>query len=184
MKNFLASITFCLLTLSCSSHGPDLKMLESQLLWSQEQATSFKPGDPEIKKLQEKVIKTFSEYSIANLQKHLPKLYSEDAYLNDRLAEFKGRESINAYFYEASDKIARGEFIFQDASQQGIEFYFAWIMKISPKSSPDETWSFHGMSRMRFNSEGKIIFHYDYWDVSEFMSHISIASPIVSLFKK
>ena len=31
--------------------------------------------------------------------------------------------------------------------------------------------------------KGQIIFHYDYWDVAEFMAEVSAVRPIVNLFK-
>lgn len=176
-------IALLLFVLSCKgpiSHSPNLKAYLSK---TEVIATDLKEGDPKILEFQNKFMKTFSDYNNENLRKMLPQIYAEDAYLNDRLGEVIGKDKIIDYFFQANEAVIFARFVFEKPTHEGIEFYFPWTMEIKPKRAPDELWQFKGLSRIRFNRQGQVIFHYDYWDVSELMSHISVIGAGVSLLK-
>lgn len=183
MNKLIFSLISAFTLTACIGPKPSYKKLEQEFSSSETSAQSYSPEDPQVKVLQEKFINAFSKYEQAHLQATLPDLYADNAYLNDRLAEMKGKPKIVEYFLEGADKVKYAGFDLQTPNHNGIDFYFPWVMKIQLKDSDEEPWRFHGISRVRFNQKGQIIFHYDYWDVAEFMAEVSAVRPIVNLFK-
>ena len=123
MKSILLICSLCL-TFACAGSGPDDRTLLAKLSDSQTNAHSFPQGDPRVALIQQKVMAAFTNFDRESLSSSIPKLYSQDAYLNDRLHEVEGRDKITSYLVDSTDKVASARFIFQAPTQQGIEFYF------------------------------------------------------------
>lgn len=125
---------------------------------------------------------TFQRYDQQTLAANLPELYSDQAFLNDRIHTLRGREAIIDYFLASLDKIHAAEFVIQDTVLGRKDAYVRWVMKI--QTAADEPFlAFSGISQLKFDTKGQIAFHQDYWDMSELMAEVPVAGGIVSWLK-
>jgi len=124
----------------------------------------------------------FSRYQKEDIASAIPKLYAEDAFLNDRIHTVVGNRAIAEYFDGTFKKMYKTEFIIHDTVFAKRDVYVSWTMRIQLKAGK-KFMEFMGMSQLRFNYEGKIIYHQDYWDFSELMGEISLLRPIVNYVK-
>lgn len=137
----------------------------------------------EINKIQNQVnktintfVKVFSNYEKNELIKSMPDLYSNDAFLNDRIMSVYGLDEISNYFENSFDKLENIKFEISDVVLGKKEAYIHWIWKLNDSD-------LLGISRIRFNEEGKIIYQQDYWDYSELIKENSILKPLINLAK-
>lgn len=128
----------------------------------------------------------FSDYSHDNLKANIKKVYAEEVYFRDAFKQFSGASAIEAYMLAGLEPLNDAEFVFNRVAQNGSEYYLDWTMRLDFKSTPDGTWEESiGVTHMRFNSEGKVIFHQDYWDPTDIVyRRIPIAKQLIAYVKK
>ena len=127
--------------------------------------------DEKAQKTISKFQKSFASYEKDTLVPAIPELYSEDAYVNDRIHSVRGRQNIKDYFEGTFEKLHEGSFDFTDIFYGDDAALLRWHMHLQLGPN-DKKMSVIGMSQLRFNKEGKIIFHLDYWDYSEILGDI------------
>ena len=110
-------------------------------------------------------------------------LFLED--LSDCLSECHSSAEIREYFLEGLDVLEGANFSFNKVVRSGGDFYIDWTMRLDFKKTPSGTWEESiGMTRMRFNSDGQIIFHQDYWDPTDIVyKRIPIAKQLIAFVK-
>lgn len=127
-------------------------------------------------------IDVFQRYEQQELAQSIPDLYSSNAFLNDRIHSVRGMEKIAQYFDSTFEKMNDSDFTIHETIYGAKDVYLRWTMRIQLKeSSPYH--AFIGMSQFRFNEEGKIIYHQDYWDFSEILSTVRFVRSIVNIAK-
>lgn len=124
----------------------------------------------------------FSRYQKEEIASAVPELYAEDAFLNDRIHSVTGNHAIAEYFGSSFEKMHKSEFHIHDTTFAKHNVYIRWTMRIQLKEG-DKFMEFLGMSQFRFNEEGRIIYHQDYWDFSELMGEIRLIRTIVNYVK-
>lgn len=124
----------------------------------------------------------FSRYQRDEIASAIPRLYAEDAFLNDRIHSVSGSDGIAKYFDSTFAKMHQSEFHIHDTIFGKYDVYIHWTMRIQLKEG-DKFMEFLGVSQFRFNKDGKIIYHQDYWDFSELMSEFRLVRPIVNFIK-
>jgi hypothetical protein len=105
-------------------------------------------------------------FSASVIRAEIDGLYAPDAYFRDGFREVHGIDAIKAYFLNSTETFEECIFDIQDAAAHNGNYYFRWIMHLKLKRNPKETLRVVGMSHVRFNAEGLVIFHQDYWDTS------------------
>lgn len=133
----------------------------------------------------QKVKDLFSTYTYANLSENLSKVYANELYFRDAFKEFSNSEELLEYMLEGLKPLDQAEFVFNRVARVGGDFYFDWTMRLDFKRTPPNTWEESiGVSHMRFSSEGKVIFHQDYWDPTDIVyRRIPIAKQLISYVK-
>jgi SnoaL-like domain len=92
-------------------------------------------------------------------------VYDADAYFDDTLVVHHGVAEIEAYFLKTSKTMTHYELEIDNVARSGDDFYVRWTMRFAaPKISGGEIVHSIGMSQIRFNSQGKVAFHQDFWD--------------------
>ena len=124
----------------------------------------------------------FSRYKQEEIASNVPNLYAEDAFLNDRIHSVTGRQAIAKYFDATFAKMHKSEFHIHDTIFAKRDVYIRWTMRIQ-LNKDDKFMEFLGFSQFRFNKEGQIIYHQDYWDFSELMGEIRFVRTIVNYVK-
>ena len=124
----------------------------------------------------------FSSFASNRIDKLLSKTYARDIYFNDTLKTVRGIEDLAHYLKESADAV-------QDCRVEVIEVtrtanhdhYFRWKMMIRFKrfKKDQDTWTV-GMSHLRFNAEGLVVYHQDYWNADGLFRHIPILGPMIN----
>jgi SnoaL-like domain len=114
------------------------------------------------------------------------KVYAADAYLDDTLAIHHGGEEIESYFVKTSETMTSYQVTIEDTARSGEDFYIRWTMVFAaPALSGGKPVHSVGISQVRFNREGKVAFHRDFWDSGQnFYAHLPAVGGAVGFVKK
>ena len=128
----------------------------------------------------------FTNYTAEYLGANVTKVYAEEVYFRDAFRQFDSPEAIRDYLLHGLAPLNDCEFIFNKVVRSGGDFYIDWTMRLDFVKTPEGTWEESiGMTRMRFNSEGKVIFHQDYWDPTDIVyRRIPVARGLIAFVKK
>jgi hypothetical protein len=127
----------------------------------------------------------FTNYTYENLSSKTTEVYAKDVYFRDAFKQFSHPEEIRDYMLHGLEPLTAAEFIFNRVIRSGGEFYIDWTMRLDFKSTPAGTWEESiGMSHIRYNSKGEVIFHQDYWDPTDIVyRRIPIARQLIAYTK-
>ena len=127
----------------------------------------------------------FTNYTYENLSSKTTEVYAKDVYFRDAFKQFSHPEEIRDYMLHGLEPLTAAEFIFNRVIRSGGEFYIDWTMRLDFKSTPAGTWEESiGMSHIRYNSKGEVIFHQDYWDPTDIVyRRIPIAKQLIAYTK-
>ncbi len=107
----------------------------------------------------------FGHFSADRLKARVSELYAEDAFFRDTFTEFHAAQEIEDYFVRSAGAVDECVFDIQDVAESAGNYYFRWTMSLRMERyenhPPDIS---AGLSHVRFNKEGKIVFQQDYWD--------------------
>ncbi len=127
-----------------------------------------------------------AEFSKENMSRAAD-VYAADAFLNDTLKTVRGGKAIEAYFIETAESLEYARVTFDDTlrSEDG-SYYLRWTMvmksKVINKGNEIKT---IGMTHLRFDREGKVIVHQDYWDNARgVFEHIPVVGTGIRMVKK
>ncbi len=135
------------------------------------------PGSKEEAQAIERVKVFLGRMTLDAVNTEVPRLYATNAYLNDTLKTLHGPQQIQEYFRQTLDAAESFTADFQDVtrSQDGY-YYFRWIMKVRMKKvAKGETITTPGITLVRFDPNGRILIHQDYWDsTSGLFEHVPV----------
>ena len=114
------------------------------------------------------------------------KVYSADAFLDDTLVVHHGAAAIEDYFVKTAGNMTSCEVTIDDVSRSGENYYVRWTMVFSaPAMSGGQPVHSVGISQVRFNREGKVAFHQDFWDSGKnFYGHLPVAGGVIGFIRK
>jgi hypothetical protein len=144
----------------------------------------LKSGSAAEKKAIEKFYTFYEVFSEERIRRGVRDLYAADAYFRDGYREVEGIDNIEPYFIATTKAIHECTFDIQDWSSHEGNYYFRWIMKLRLKRDNDDLIEQVGMSHVRFNPEGKIIFHQDYWDTGVVFERVPVVGRIIRWVKE
>jgi len=129
-------------------------------------------------------VSLYTTYTEDNIRRHARDLYAPNAYYRDSFTEIQGVENIEAYLIQGTHIMQDLTFDLQDVAVHGGNYYFRWITRFSQKRKKNEVTHLPGMSHVRFNQEGKIIFHQDFWDAGVIYERLPIVGFFIRWLKK
>lgn len=149
--------------------------------------SGLEPGGPG----EEAALKHFSSFlqGIGNadyVRANTLKVYAADAYLDDTLATHHGAAEIEAYFLKTSGTMTSYQVTIDDVARSGNDYYVRWTMRFAaPALSGGKPVESVGISQIRFNREGKVAFHQDFWDSGKnFYAHLPVVGGAVGYVGK
>ncbi|MBT62605.1 MAG: hypothetical protein CML13_05265 [Puniceicoccaceae bacterium] len=142
-------------------------------------------GSPQESQMLDRVEALFADYSRAGLAANVEKVYADKVYFRDAFRRLGSASEIREYMIEGLAPLEGSEFVFHKIVRSGGDFYIDWTMRLDFKKTPTGTWEESiGMTRMRFNSEGQVIFHQDYWDPTDIVyKRIPVAKQLIGYVK-
>ena len=92
-------------------------------------------------------------------------VYAPDAYLNDNLAVVSGAPAIGEYFSDTASRVSALRVEFLGVTHAGPDYFARWRMTVeSPRLNGGAPMVSYGMTHFRFDAQGRILVHKDFWD--------------------
>ena len=146
---------------------------------------ALEPGSEE----ERQALATFTEF-IADMTpesicEKVQQVYAEDAYFNDTLKELVGAAAIEEYMARSMGATESVRAVVDDVSSSGGDYYVRWTMYIRFKKYNDgQIARSEGISHLRFDADGKIILHRDYWDAAGGLyEHLPVIGGLIRWIK-
>lgn len=178
-----------LLLASCGSHSNRSAAALDDYKRALQQAgeNGPKPGSSEEKAAVER-FSTFLQniHDAEFIRTHTALTYAADAYLNDTLVTHHGVPEIQAYFLQTSAAMTHYEVTIDDVARSGADIYVRWTMVFAAPALAGGT-QVHstGISQVRFDSNGLVAFHQDFWDSgANFFGHAPVAGNLIEFIRR
>ena len=106
------------------------------------------------------------DWSAESILTNTLQVYAPDAWLDDTLKTVRGATNIQSYFLRTVKNTVSLTVQFDDVTRSGDGlYYFRWVMDNQLKSvAKGETIRTLGITVIRFDGQGRVLIHQDYWD--------------------
>jgi len=163
---------------ACAGSGP---MMDQRTVTSYHQALERIPGDTTA--IDEGVAtfrQTFGDLTREDLAERIRELYAEDLYFNDTVHIARKRSELVDYMARTGRKLEENRVDVHKVITDGADVYVRWEMTFVTRAAGKRVESHSiGMTHLRFNGEGRIVLHQDFWDSgSALYAHL----PVVGFF--
>ena len=125
----------------------------------------------------------YAVYSQDAIREGVRDLYADDAWFGDPFHQVEGIDAIEHYFLVMAEPVEECTFTVDDIQRSGMDYYARWTMYLTSKAAPREPIEAIGMSHVRFNADGKILFQQDYWDTSAMLDRLPVVGFWTRLVK-
>lgn len=125
----------------------------------------------------------YVEYSYDATKAGVRELYAEDAWFGDPFHIVEGIDDLEHYFLVMAEPVESCSFTVDSIQKSGIDYYARWTMELESKAAKGELIRTIGISHVRFNPEGKVVFQQDYWDSSAMLDRLPIVGYWTRLVK-
>lgn len=121
-------------------------------------------------------IEVFNKTQHGDVASIIRETYAETLYFNDTFRTITDRNTLINYMQQTGQQVDWLEVQVQDIAHSEHDMYVRWIMRmqftVMGKKVESES---IGISQLRFDKQGKIILHQDFWDgVDGFYQHLPI----------
>ena len=125
----------------------------------------------------------FATFAPDKVERLLDATYAEDVWFNDTLKTLRGRAALEAYFLKTMDHVDLFQTEVNDVARSGGNFYVRWTMDIRFKGAKEPVRTI-GVSLLRFDREGRAVFHQDFWDSGAgFYEHLPVLGGVMRWIK-
>jgi len=186
------TVALCVVALFACSHGAKIDGEEQIMAHYYEALSQTDPQSMETLQpgsdIEAEAIDSFkSFYAVFSeevIRQELRHVYAENAYFRDGMKEVMGIDALEEYFLASAETVHECIFDIQDIAAHEGNYYFRWVMHLRTKRWKDEPIQAVGMSHVRFDRKGKIVFHQDYWDTSVIYEKIPVMGSVIGWIKK
>jgi hypothetical protein len=112
-----------------------------------------------------------SDFSEANITNNTKKVYAANVYFRDPFKTIHGEADFEKYLLSGSSAVAQFRMDWKDVAESDGNYYFRWVMSVKLKrdGKNDPPSLTTGISHVRFNKDGLVVFHQDYFDSAAFL---------------
>jgi len=190
-RRLASAIAAGLILLGCASskEGSPLsstETYEAALARTADTRATFAADSPEARAALARVQSVFAALQDGPaVRARVAEAYAPDAWFNDTLKTLRGSEAIAAYFGENAGRLVEGHVEFDDAVLRDGEAYLRWRMTLRLENlGGGEPLRSIGMTHLRFDPEGRVILHQDFWDSSAgFYEHVPVLGWVIRRIK-
>ena len=145
------------------------------------QALQAHTGAPVKQAWVENFTRTYGDFTGARLEERMRELYAPELFFNDTVHSYRQRSELIAYLEKTSERLEAMSLEVLDTRISGRDLYLRWIMRTDFQASFREVSSETiGMSHLRFNEDGKVILHQDFWDSRQgIFEHIPVVGGLI-----
>lgn len=126
----------------------------------------------------------FERLSPADLDR-LGERFTDDARFADPFNDVRGLAAVRAVFARMFERCIDVRFEVHEAFRDGEVALLHWTMRFRPAPSasggaPGAEWTLHGMSRVRFAADGRVVEHVDHWDTGgQLYARLPLLGPLI-----
>jgi steroid delta-isomerase len=113
--------------------------------------------------------------------------FADNARFKDPFNDIRGLPAIRHVFTRMFDTCLDIDFHVAERLLTGDTGILLWTMRFRPDVAGfrKQAWEIHGVSRVQFDNEGKVIEHVDYWDSGEyFYARLPVIGAIIRFIRK
>ncbi|NJR44309.1 nuclear transport factor 2 family protein [bacterium] len=128
----------------------------------------------------------FADFSPNKIAVLLDETYSADVWFNDTLKTIRGREALRTYLRHSAEAVESCVVdVKETLKNETGDFFVRWVMTIRfKKFKKGQDTQTIGMSHLRFDADGKVCFHQDYWDsTAGIFEHIPVLGWLIAKVK-
>lgn len=163
LKNFLAAFAAASLLTACSSGPVDFTR-------DYDAALRARPGvdlaDTSAgRRLSARFAALYGDLSPDNVRAKARSVYAADAWFNDTIATEVGIDAIERYLLKTAEGAQSVSAKVEDVAVSGADCYVRWTMEVKTQNlAGGQPITTKGLSQLRFDADGKIVFHQDFWN--------------------
>ncbi|NDP41742.1 MAG: nuclear transport factor 2 family protein [Aromatoleum sp.] len=116
----------------------------------------------------------------------LPEVYAANAYFRDPFNDVRGVAEIQRIFAHMFENLADCRFAIGDKVVDESAALLTWDFTFRMRRyRPDTVHAIHGASHLKFDAEGRIVYHRDYWDAAEELyAKLPLIGPVMRYLKR
>lgn len=113
-------------------------------------------------------------------------LYAADARFRDPFSDVRGTAAIEAIFARMFTQLAQPRFVVRDAVEGSGKAFLTWDFEFRFRRGDTATVQrIHGATLLRFDADGRISEHRDYWDAAgELYEKLPFVGPLLRWLKR
>ncbi len=176
---------FALLTVALSLSLSACQMVEKDPL---AEYLALAPADPSVKSNQkiQLFVNLYNKLQDKSLVDNIAKAYAEKLYFNDTVVTLHSRKELQEYLQHTQESLDSMSFEALEVYEKNNDVLVRWSMRtqFTIMGQQRDVKSL-GISHLRFNDDGKIVLHQDYWDSTQgFYQHIPLIGGLLRWIKK
>ena len=143
------------------------------------------PQTAKIENVKQIFLNVFEDFKVGGNEETVRKTYAEELYFNDTFKVIDNIDDLVVHIEHTAKQVKSTTVEILDVASSNSDYYIRWVMIMEFDVKGKDIYSKSiGMSQLRFNQEGKIIFHQDYWDSAEgFYQHLPYVGYVVRKIK-
>lgn len=114
-----------------------------------------------------RLVRFYETINPATLTDELAANYAFDAHFKDPFNDVRGRIAIERIFTHMFSQVGQPRFVVTTRLVQGSEAFLSWDFLFNMKRIGDGPQCIRGTTHIRFDGEGAVVMHRDYWDAAE-----------------
>lgn len=109
----------------------------------------------------------WASLTASRIREHIRSVYDETIWFNDTVHTITDLDRLEAYLVDTAERVDSCKVTIDQIVHEGPDTFIRWWMTIRlPGSTEEEAMVSAGMSHLRFNPEGRVILHQDFWDAA------------------
>ena len=181
MKTVIILILLAMLLYACTG-STHLKLNRSATQYFNNLANTPTTAEHEVKDTFGMI---FTDFKAGATAANIRKVYAEELYFNDTFKIINDIDELVDYLSHSASQVESTEVQVLDVIRSEHDYFIRWSMhmKLNIKGKSIDSHSI-GMTQLRFNQAGKVVFHQDFWDSSEaFFEHLPMMGGMVKKIK-
>ena len=177
----LIPMTGC--TIKSKDRSPDWSKHTAALERTAE-VDSMEPGSEIERQALDRFTAFYRDYSTEAIRAGVRDVYADNAWFGDPFHIVEGIDAIEHYFIVMAEPVETCTFTVDSIKRSGIDYFARWTMLLESKVAKGEQIKTIGLSHIRYNRDGKIVFQQDYWDSSAMLDRLPVVGYWTRLVKE
>ena len=181
MKTLIAVLLTTVLLYACSS-APELKPNRTAQEYFAHLAQTPATSEHDVEQIFGTI---FTDFKLGATEANIRAVYADQLYFNDTLKIVNNIDDLVDYMSHSAGNVESTTVDILDVIHAEHDYFIRWAMEMQFTVQGRKVLSQSiGMTQLRFNEAGKVVFHQDFWDSSEaFYEHLPFLGRFVKKVK-